>query len=157
MSHLLPCFFLSTFSTFTMSQWLVDQTPRTAARNGVRNNTFWFIIPNFHCTLCFIAPRNCTSCLLWLICGLHCAHSYCVWQRPVPIQNLESMVFWRLLSVGMQRTCHKQVHAFIVLNLVSFRNIGRNKINILYELGTNKINILFELGTLKHSEYMMDF
>jgi hypothetical protein len=30
-----------------MSQWLVDQTPRTAARNGVRNNAFWFIIPTF--------------------------------------------------------------------------------------------------------------
>jgi hypothetical protein len=47
----------------------------------------------------------------------------------------------------MQRTCHKQVHAFIVLNFVSFRNMGCSKINILYELGTNKINILFELGT----------
>jgi hypothetical protein len=46
-----PIFCPASFSPLSLHlqchQWLVDQTPRTAARNGVRNNAFWFIIPTF--------------------------------------------------------------------------------------------------------------
>ncbi len=114
----------------------------------VRSNAFWFIIPNFslhpllHCTKELHKLLVMTH--LWFALCTFLLHMTKTSSNPKPTVN---GLLKAIECVGMERTCHKQVHAFIVLNLVSFRNTGSNRIHILYELGTNKINILFELGT----------
>jgi hypothetical protein len=147
MSHLLPCFFLSTFSTFTMSQWLVDQTPSTEQEmewgttlSGSLFQTFTAPFASLHQGVAQVACYDSS-----VVCIVHILITYDKDQFQSKTYSQQSSEgYWVLIC---RELATSKVHAFILLNLVSFRNMGSNKIHILYELGTNKINILFELGT----------
>ncbi len=144
MSHLLPCFFLSTFSTFTMSQWLVDQRPRTAARNGVRNNTFWFIIPTFTAPFASlyqgIAQVACYDSFVVCIVHIHITCDKDQFQSKTYSQ-WSSEGYWVL--VCRELVTSKYMHSLYWIWFLS-ETWGATRSTF----STNWV--------LKHSEYMMD-